>query len=213
MQTFAAFGGTQNVVQTWEITGVGGLKAGDRSATVEVVAIVETPKVAANNYAAFATAATCGAMEFVGQTTTNSYDSTGTTGSASPTLDQEGGDVGTNGNLSISDNVDIYGNLYTPRTGVGTCEEGAVTALTETGHAEVFEGSIIQLPTVLTYPIPPIPARSMTADVSLSGAGTSATTCGLLGLATPGNCNVVGSNVVISGTDPITMGRSFAANH
>ncbi len=47
--------------------------------------------------------------------------------------------MGTNGNLSISGNVDIYGNLYTPRTGVGTCEEGAVTALTETGHADVFE--------------------------------------------------------------------------
>ena len=55
MQEFESYGGTQNVVQTWEITGVGEL-AGARTATVEVVAVVETPKVPANNYAAFATA-------------------------------------------------------------------------------------------------------------------------------------------------------------
>ena len=75
MQEFDAYGGTQNVVQTWEITGVGAL-AGARRATVEVVAMVETPKVPANNYAAFATANTCGAMYFHGNVTIDSYDST-----------------------------------------------------------------------------------------------------------------------------------------
>jgi hypothetical protein len=186
MQTFPAFGGTQNVIQTWEITGIGGL-VGPRPATVEVVAVVETPKVAANNYAAFATAAACGALTFVGTTTTDSYDSTNMAGSTAPVIDptDEGGDIGTNGNLNIENDVDINGNLYTPREGVGTCEEGSVTALT--GSEATVEGSIIKLPTALTYPIPPIPARSMTADVSLSSAGDAVTTCGLLGLDTPGN--------------------------
>jgi hypothetical protein len=199
MQTFQAFGGTQNVIQTWEITGVGSL-AGSRPATVEVVAVVETPKVPANNFAAFATADTCGAMTFVGNTETNSYDSTGMTGSTAPTLDEDGGDVGTNGNLSISGAVDVNGNLYTPRTGVGTCEEGAVTALTETGHADV-NGSIVKLPTAVTYPTPPLPAPSPTADVSLTSGGTTATTCAALGLdPLPAmvNCSVTGNDITIT---------------
>ena len=49
--------------------------AGARPATVEVVAIVETPKVPANSYAAFATANTCGAIYFHGNVTIDSYDS------------------------------------------------------------------------------------------------------------------------------------------
>ena len=32
-----------------------------------------------------------------------------------------GGDVGTNGNLSITGHADVGGKLYTPRTGVGAC--------------------------------------------------------------------------------------------
>ena len=122
MQQFDAYGGTQGVVQTWEITGVGGL-AGPRPATVEVVAIVETPKVPANNYAAFATANTCGAMYFHGNVTVDSYDSRVPGGPGASTEDS-GGDVGTNGNLQIQGSVEVQGNLYTPRTGVGDLRRG-----------------------------------------------------------------------------------------
>jgi hypothetical protein len=207
MQEFKAIGGTQNVVQTWEITGVGTL-AGSRPATVEVVAVIETPKVPANNYAAFATADNCGAMTFEGNTTTDSYDSTDLLGmgSTAPTTDEDGGDVGTNGNMNISGNVDVYGNLYTPRAGVGDCSEGAVTALTAEGMAAV-NGSVVQLPTVVTYPAPIIPAVSMTADVGpLTSAGNSVDTCLLLLLATPANCEVVGDDIIIKGVDPVTGG-------
>jgi hypothetical protein len=201
MQEFKAIGGTQNVVQTWEITGIGSL-AGSRPATVEVVAVVETPKVPANNYAAFATADNCGAMTFAGNTTTDSYDSTDLLGmgSTAPDPDQDGGDVGTNGNMSISGNVDVYGNLYTPRAGVGDCSEGAVTALTEEGMAEV-NGSVVQLPTVVTYPAPVIPAVSLTPDVSFTSAGDTATTCAALGLIPVTNCNVVGDDIIIQGAN------------
>ena len=199
MQQFQAFGGTQNVVQTWEITGVGSISGG-RTATVEVLAIVETPKIPANSLAAFATSASCGAMTFEGNSQTDSYDSNGMTGSTAPTLDEDGGDVGTNGNLNISGHVDVNGNLYSPRTGVGTCEEGAVTALTETGSADV-NGSLIQLPTVVTYPAPPLPPPSLLPAVSLSSAGTTATTCAALGLTPVTNCNVSGNNITIQGTN------------
>ncbi|HET8784951.1 MAG TPA: pilus assembly PilX N-terminal domain-containing protein, partial [Candidatus Limnocylindrales bacterium] len=74
MQHFDAYGGTDGVVQTWEVTGIGRI-SGSREATVEVRALIERPKVAANTYAAFATADTCGAMHFHGNVTIDSYDS------------------------------------------------------------------------------------------------------------------------------------------
>jgi hypothetical protein len=200
MQSFDAYGGTQGVVQTWEITGVGGL-SGTRPATVEVLATVETPKVPANNYAAFATDDSCGAMYFHGNVTINSYDSRVPGGPAASTEDS-GGDVGTNGNLQIQGSVDVQGNLYTPRTGVGTCEEGAITALTEIGSAQV-SGSIIQLPTAVTYPIPSFSVTPPTNTVTINSPGALASACVNLGL-TPGaqpigNCTISGNTIRIDG--------------
>ncbi len=195
MQVFESYGGGQAVVQTWRITGTGGL-AGSPNATVEVSAITETPKVPASSYAAFATDTTCGALSFSGNTVTNSYDSTSLTGSIAPTMSSTGGNVGTNGNLSIGGSVEINGNLYTPRTGVGDCSSGAVTALTESGHAEVT-GSVVQLPTAVSYPTPPIPAPS---PLPAAGPITNASgACVLLGLTLGTNCFESGSNITING--------------
>jgi len=195
IQVFDSYGGSPNVVLTWEITGVGSL-SGPRPATVEVVAIVEQPKVPANNYAAFATDNTCGALTFDGGAQTDSYDS-GTLNPAIvavPTMDHEGGDVGTNGNLNISNNVDVYGNLYTPRTGVGSCSEGSVTAITESGHATVH-GGIVPLPTAVTYPTPPMPAPSTLPIVDINHVAGA---CALLGLMVA-NCTESGDNIIING--------------
>jgi hypothetical protein len=206
MQTFDSYGGGQAVVQTWRLTSDGAL-SGARRATVEVEAIIETPKMAASSYGAFANANTCGALNFSGNVTINSYDSTGMTGTTTPTMSTSGGDVGTNGNLTIGGSVDVRGNLYTPRTGVGSCTEGNVTALTDSGHATV-EGSTIQLPKAVMYPTPTIPVQSSLSAVNLSSAGTSATTCALFGLtagtsaqvaAGTSQCNVTGSTITING--------------
>src|SRR5262245_34506220 len=98
MQTFDPYGGTPSgspgVVQIWEITSLGTL-TGLRSATVQVVALAEQPVWPANSYGAFATANTCGAINFQGTTDINSYDSTGMTGTASPAISNTGGNVGT----------------------------------------------------------------------------------------------------------------------
>jgi hypothetical protein len=120
-----------------------------------------------------------------------------------------GGNVGTNGNLAISGSVDVQGNLYTPRTGVGDCANGtngATQALTESGSAAV-NGSMVQLPTAVVYPTPALPGPSLLPAVSLSSGGTSATTCGLLGLTagTAANvatgaaqCNVTGDTITVT---------------
>jgi hypothetical protein len=200
MQKFESYGGTPNVVQTWEITGIGSL-AGSRNATVEVVATIETPKVSANTYAAFATADTCGAMYFHGNVTIDSYDSSaGPPTGAGNSTETTGGDVGTNGNLQIQGSVAVQGNLYTPRTGVGTCHEGAVTALTETGSADVT-GSIVQLPKPVTYPLPVFSVTPPTTAVTINAAllGNHATACTSLGLTLGTNCSISGTTVTVTG--------------
>ncbi|HET7075293.1 MAG TPA: pilus assembly PilX N-terminal domain-containing protein, partial [Mycobacterium sp.] len=65
LQTFEGYGGTPGVSWTWEITGSGGL-VGYSKATVEILALVELPKVPASSYGAFGTDNTCGALNFGG---------------------------------------------------------------------------------------------------------------------------------------------------
>lgn len=198
MQQFSGYGGTDSVVQTWEVTGIGRI-AGSREASVEVVALIERPKVPAGTYAAFATADTCGAMYFHGNVTINSYDSSA--GTPATTTEASGGDVGTNGNLEIAGSVEVQGNLYSPRTGVGSCEDGAVVALTESGNAEVTGGSPIQLPTAVAFPPPEFsttpPTNTVTIDAGL--LGVPATACISLGLTLGVNCTVSGSTVTVDG--------------
>jgi hypothetical protein len=203
MQKFESYGGGDSVVQTWQITGVGET-GGARTATVEVFSVVETPKVPASSFAAFASASGCGALTFSGNVETDSYDSSIITGGTSPTMSGEGGDVATNGNLTIDGSTDVNGNLYTPRTGVGSCEEGAVVALTEGGGAAVH-GSVVQLPASVTYPTPELPDPMPDPNVSVAiSSGNVATTCLLLAAyVDPLNCSVsgagVGAIVTISG--------------
>ena len=202
MQEFEFYGGGQSVVQTREITGAGALATG-RSATVEVSAIIETPKVPANSYAAFATANTCDAIYFHGNVTVNSYDSSaGPPTGAGNSTQASGGDVGTNGNLHILGSVDVQGNLYTPRTGVGDCAAGAVTGLTEGGSASVT-GSMVQLPTAVSYPLPTFsttpPTTAVTVDAALLEIPVTA--CSSLGLTLNTNCtvNAITKTVTVDG--------------
>ncbi|MQA29643.1 MAG: hypothetical protein GEU82_07375 [Luteitalea sp.] len=226
MQSFEAYGGTTGVVQTWEITGIGGV-SGARPATVEVTAVIETPKVPANSYAAFATSKECGSLYFHGNVTIDSYDSSeGPPTGAGESTEDSSGNVGTNGNMQIAGSVEVQGNLYTPRTGVGTCSAGAVTALTTSGKAQV-NGSTVQLPRDLEFAVPVFdaPRNQVTITAaSISTAALAADTCAQLGLtygapiagaaagtttATfPGNCTVDTASstliVVGRGTD-VTM--------
>jgi hypothetical protein len=124
-------------------------------------------------------------MYFHGNVTINSYDSS--QGTPAATTEDSGGDVGTNGNLQIQGSVEVQGNLYTPRTGVGDCEEGAVTALTETGSAEVT-GSIIQLPKPVEFPLPVFSETPGTNTVTIDDAASLATACADLGLTAGVDC-------------------------
>jgi hypothetical protein len=204
MQNFTSFDGSPATIQTWEIRSTGSLTNSPK-ATVEVVAVVETPKIPAYSYAAFATDTACGALTFGGNATTNSYDPNvmDPANPAKPKIDDESADVGTNGNLAISGHVDVFGNLYSPRAGVGACTEGNVTALTESGGATVHGDSgndiPIQLPKAISFPTPVVPAFSATPAVELTNGGVAATTCLALGLVVGVNCNVAGDTITLNG--------------
>ena len=198
LQTFPSYGGGQGVAASWEIVADGGL-TGSPNATVEVLALIETPKVPASSFGAFGTDTMCGALSFGGHVTVKSYDSSALTGATAPSLanglTNAGGDVGTNGNLTITGSADVGGKLYTPRTGIGACTNGAngaIDGLTEGGSATVT-GGMVKLPAAIIYPTPQLPAPSPLAKVT--GAGV---TCAGLGL-TALNCTVSGSTITLDG--------------
>jgi len=226
LQSFEAYGGAPGVTETWEVVANGSL-TGSPKATVQVLAMLETPKVPASSYGAFGTDIMCGALTFGGNVTVNSYDSGRLSGTTAPSvangLTSAGGDVGTNGNLTINGSVDVGGQLYTPRTGIGACTNGAngaIDGLTEGGSATV-EGGMVKLPAAISYPTPILPTYSGLADVSLSGGGTSTTTCGALGL-TPGTsvevaagtkqCNVTGDTITINGSGLVLPSISLSSS-
>jgi Tfp pilus assembly protein PilX len=201
MRVVDAFGGTQNVVQTWQITSDGGLKNSPK-AVVEVVSTVSQPVVPANSYGAFATANTCGALYFHGNVQTNSYDSTGLHADTTPTMDNMGGDIGTNGNMEIQGSVNVDGNMYSPKTGVGACSAGNVTAQTDIGNAmsincpdgetgsDPTNACLVQLPTVAVYPVPTMsvsPSATTTVTIGNGSSGSVAPSgaCAAFGLTSP----------------------------
>ncbi len=209
MQKIEAYGGTQDVVQTWEVTADGGV--GSSKATVRVTATAERPKVSANSYAAFATSNLCDALDFQGNASTDSYDSS--VGPPAVSTETTGGDVGTNGNLHVQGHANVGGNLYVPRDGVGACTEGATgasTGLTGTVCDHVVDptcinGSVdnmVKLPKAVIFPVPTFPPSAtpgtgtLTVNAALLGntVATATATCTSLGLTlgTPpaGNCDL-----------------------
>ncbi len=197
MQQFDSYGGQPIVVQTWQITSDGTL-GGTRKATVEVSGFIERPKVSANSYAMFATSNTCSAIDLQGNINIDSYDSSA--GPPSTSTTESGGNAGSNGNMYIQGSVSVNGNLYTPRTGVGSCSASSVDAMTDIGAAHIT-GTIVQLPAAVSYPPPMMsttpPTNTVTIDSTLLSNG--ATACSSLGLSLGTNCSVSGSTITIDG--------------
>jgi hypothetical protein len=211
LQTFDSYGGGTGVTETWEVVANGSL-TGSPKATVQVLAMLETPKVPASSYGAFGTDTMCGALTFGGNVSVDSYDSTRLTGATAPdathgALTATGGDVGTNGNLTINGSVDVGGQLYTPRTGIGACTNGAngaIDGLTEGGSATV-EGGMVKLPAAISYPTPATLPWSTMAAQNISNV--VATTCAaLLPAAQLAQCSAdVGTNTITLTGGNITL--------
>jgi hypothetical protein len=194
--------GVTKLVQTWQITSTASI-AGIRKSTVEVTAMLDSDKVPTIAYAAFSTDPSCGSLNFWGNVSTNSYKPYDTSGNPTPTLTMQntGGDVGTNGNLTIQGSVDVKGNLESPITGVGSCtNNGGVASVAETtsGNATVEGGAPLQLPQTLQLPAPPIP-NPISAIGPVTINSPNGATCGALGL-TAANCSVNGNVITLYGS-------------
>ncbi len=205
MRDITAFGAiSATVVQTWRITGVGGI-AGVQQANVEVSAVLEQQVVAAHTYAAFATNPGCGALAFSGGVQTDSYDSSNMTmAGGKPVTQPNNGNVGTNGNLNETGGSTIKGSLSTPRTGVGPCSAGAVTAETLTGGATVT-GGLITLPQAVVYPPPDVPNPAPpTTNITINNPAT----CASIGL-TAAQCTrtAAGNFTFNASTGPVSLGN------
>src|SRR5688572_4381487 len=216
MREFIPYGATvgTSVVQTWRLTARGNIQ-GARQAEVEVSAVIERQVFPAHMYALFAINNGCGALDLIGNMNTDSYDSqTMTFSGGVPVTQAYGGHVGTNGNMHEQGGQTIVkGSLSTPRSGVGTCQDGAITAVSVQSGAQISEG-IIKLPQAISWPPPELPSpMPPTTTVAINGSQTCAD------VPVPSaNCSVtypiagVGSITLDPLGTPLTLGNVVVNN-
>ncbi len=181
--------------------------------------MVETPMIGANTYAAFATSNQCGAIDFAGHVSTDSYNSN--VGPPSTTTMSTGGDVGTNGNLTVTGNgVNIGGTLYVPQQGIGSCTDGATgatvgyTGPTNKDGTPTAVNGIVQRPAV-NFPAPTFSTTPPTNTVEINSAllANPSTACSSLGLTLGSTCTISGTTVTVNGGGtPVTMPSVQVAN-
>jgi Tfp pilus assembly protein PilX len=199
MENFLDYIKKNVTLQTWQITGTGTIP-GARTGETSVTALLERPKQPAFGYAAFATDNGCGALTFGGGATTDSYDSRDPLVAGAPHIDDFGGAVGTNGNLSeVGNTTLIKGTLSTPRSGVGNCTANNVTAESLSDPNQV-QGGLIELAQPITFPTPDLPnPMPPTGNVNF---GNGAGACAGVNLTAP-VCTVVSGNATL---DPAQSG-------
>jgi Tfp pilus assembly protein PilX len=185
MRPVTVYGGFSRVLQTWRIVSDGTAGPSSLLATVEVQATFERTLVPAETFAVFATNQGCNAIQYTGNGGTGSYDSTSLTlgGNSLPVTQTYGGSIGTNGNLNLGGTVSVDGSLYTPRSGVGACSPGSVSAETLSSTQATVTGGMIPLSEAKSYPSPSIPTNTVTQDLGLSSSMTALQCQALLGAA------------------------------
>jgi hypothetical protein len=138
-------GGTGGVMQTWQITSQGSVH-GVHNATVQVVATYTRTGSPIFNYPIEAVGTNCGSVTFTSATVTDSYNS-----SAGPysgaNSSKSGGNVATNGNVSLGAGSNVQGSVNVPNTTVGACPDG----ITKSGGTYT---SAAKLPGTLVAPLP-----------------------------------------------------------
>ena len=213
----------QQPLQTWEITSQGNV-AGIRNAQVQVVMKIERTGTPLFGYGVFSTGTGCGSIIFSGGAYTDSFNSSA--GTYAATVQTSGGDIGTNGNVTINGSTSkVEGTLSSPDSGTGACGGGTTTALTATSSGQVT-GGVVLLSQAITYANPPAPIPTPpTTTMSISGNCGTVPTCTNLGvksvalapgqygnLATSGGTTVHLSagtyninSLVLNGNSPLTV--------
>jgi Tfp pilus assembly protein PilX len=212
-------------VETWSITGTGSIGSA-RSGQEQVTGVVEQQVTFGAStlpaYGVFATGNGCSAITMSGNATVNSYSSAAPLSSGSVVLNNYGGDVGTNGNLSIAGSASINGTYSSPRTGVtvskklAACTSGAAeqaedatlaVTVSECGSstpvspATTCSANPVQLPQNISLSNPSMPAAPSSFNTGSGITVGASTTCGNLvsaGLISGGGCSGSGGNLTFS---------------
>jgi hypothetical protein len=221
-------------VQTWSITANGNI-SGMRSATQQVTGIVEQQVTFGASslpaYGVFATGTGCSAVTMSGNATTNSYSSAAPLSGGSIVLNNYEGDVGTNGNLSITGSASINGSYSSPRTGVNvskklaSCTSGSseiaedatlAAVVSECGTsapvspATSCSANPVLLPQNISLPNPSMPPAPSSWNTGTGITVGASTTCATLGIGTgcsgsAGNITLSSSAAGASGFPPVTV--------
>jgi hypothetical protein len=149
-----------------------------------------------STFGLFATANGCSSLTMSGNGTEDGYNGPANSGN-----------VGTNGNVSLSGNPVINGAVYSPNSGTGNCGKGVVTGLATSGKAQAT-GGLKPLLAPITYPAPPVvsPAPPTTSQ-NVNGSCPS----GMTGCTNNGSKNVslvpgTYGNVSINGGTTVNLG-------
>lgn len=183
----------------WLITSKGTISNSSSAWKPVTVQVQETleyqPSINTFQYGAFATATGCAALSLGGSMYTDSYNSGWVSGGGftpvgySSSIATNHGNIGSNGNLTITGNgLTVNGSYSSPDTGIGNCVSGTPDALT--GRAALIlndpGGVPIKLASALVYPTPTIPP-----------AGTASPSGGTINPGNYGNISVGGNSTLI----------------
>ncbi len=164
-----------------------------------------------STYAIFATANGCSSLNVSGNGTVDSFNSS--FGSYGSSHQNSGGNVGTDGNVTLSGNPVVYGTAASPFGGSGNCSTKSMTGYSTSGKAQATGGQVV-LPQALTYPAPSAPNPTPpTTTQNISGS------CGsIAGCVSNGSKNVIlapgvyGNLSVSGGTTVNVSGGTYNMN-
>lgn len=207
MKQFLQCGNAQPLIaQLWKLTSHGDI-SGVRNAEVEVSALLESHIVPCYNFAAFATSSGCGAINWSGGGPIDSYDSSTASG-GTVSVQQYGGNIGSNGNANVAPHTSITGNVSSPETGVGACSAGdAISGATpqtinqyvldcETSATSCGTNYEVKLPQSLQVATPVTAYPTGVVESLLPNSG---------GTLTPGNCGSAGTGCYGDITNSLTL--------
>jgi hypothetical protein len=207
MKQFLQCGNAQPLIaQLWKLTSHGDI-SGARKAEVEVSALLESHIVPCYNFAAFATSSGCGAINWAGGGPIDSYDSSTASG-GTVSVQQYGGNIGSNGNANLAPHTSITGNVSSPEIGVGACSAGdAISGATpQTINQYVLDCETSATNCGTTYEVKlPQSLQVATPVTSYPGGVVESLLPGSGGTLTPGNCGGAGTGCYGDINNSITL--------
>jgi hypothetical protein len=151
-----------------------------------------------STYALFATANGCSSFNMSGNATVDSF---------SAGAGNNHGNVGTNGNATLSGNTVINGAVYSPNGGTGNCSSKSLTGLStsgkaQTGGLQTLSGSVAYPAPSAPNPAPPTTTQNIAGSCgTISGCTNSGTKNAILAPGQYGNLSASGGMTV-----HVTMG-------